>query len=65
MESGVKTLNPTTAVPLKKPNPWGRLSQATPTACSLAAVMDEELAKKLQKEEEERTRCVCVCCICV
>ena len=55
----MKTLNPTTAVPLKKPNPWGRLSQATPTACSLAAVMDEELAKKLQKEEEERTRCVC------
>ena len=52
----MKTLKPSTAAaPLKKPNPWGRPSQATPTVCSLAAVMDEELAKKLQKDEEEQS----------
>jgi RIO kinase 3 len=56
MESSVKTLKPPTAAPLKKTNPWGRPPQATPTVCSLAAVMDEELAKKLQNDEEQQSR---------
>ena len=56
MESSVKTLKPPTAAPLKKTNPWGRPPQATPTVCSLAAVMDEELAKTLEKDEERQSR---------
>ena len=52
----MKTLKPPTAAPLKKTNPWGRPPQATPTVCSLAAVMDEELAKKLQNDEEQQSR---------
>ena len=55
MKSAVKTLAPS-AVPLKKKNPWGRPPQTPPTVCSLAAVMDEELAKKLQQEDEESSR---------
>ena len=55
MESSVKTLAPSTA-PLRKANAWGSPvgSSTPPAVCSLAAVMDEELAKKLQQEEEER-----------
>ena len=53
MDSGVKTLIPSD-VPIKKKNPWGR-PQATPTPCSLVAVMDEELARKMQQEEEEES----------
>ena len=53
MDSGVKTLPPPSDISLKKKNPWGRPPQTTPTTvCSLAAVMDEELARKLQQEEE-------------
>lgn len=55
MESSVKTLTPS-EVPLKKKNPWGHPPEITPTVCSLAAVMDEELAKKLQQEDEEQSR---------
>ena len=55
MQSSVKTLAPS-VVPLKKKNPWGQPPQAPPTVCSLAAVMDEELAKKLQQEDEESSQ---------
>ena len=51
MESGVKTLSPSKEGPVKRKSPWGTPTQA-PTPCSLAAVMDEELAMKLQTEEE-------------
>lgn len=47
----VKTLSPTKEGPVKQKSPWGTPNQA-PTPCSLAAVMDEELAMKLQHEEE-------------
>ena len=58
MESSVKTLPlSASAAPLKKGNPWGCPPQkTTPTVCSLAAVMDEELAMKLQKDEENRSQ---------
>ncbi len=54
MESGLKTLSPSSPEKLGKPkSPWrlpaGPQQQAT---CSLATVMDEELAKKLQSEED-------------
>ena len=49
--AGVKTLSPTKDGPVKRKSPWGTPTQA-PTPCSLAAVMDEELAMKLQHEEE-------------
>jgi len=51
MESGVKTLVPSD-IPKRK-NPWGVPSPIISTPCSLAAVMDEELAKKMQKDEED------------
>lgn len=56
MDSSVKTLTPS-EIPKRK-NPWGLppAAQAGHTPCSLAAVMDEELAKKLQTEEEEAFR---------
>jgi len=51
-----KTLSPSRPEKLvKSKNPWGT-SPGTQTSCSLVAVMDEELAKKLQKEEEDATR---------
>ena len=53
MDSGVKTLSPSGGGPMKKENPWGRHPQPSPAVCSLATVMDEELARKFQKEEEE------------
>lgn len=51
MDSEVKTLSPSKEGPVKRKSPWGTPTQA-PTPCSLAAVMDEELAMKLQHEEE-------------
>lgn len=51
MEASVKTLAPS-EVPLKKKNPWGCPPQTAPTVCSLATVMDEELAKTLQQDDE-------------
>lgn len=51
MDSGVKTLSPSKEGPVKRKSPWGTPIQA-PAPCSLAAVMDEELAMKLQHEEE-------------
>lgn len=53
MEFGVQTVPPPSDAVPKRKNPWG----PPPTAalpCSLAAVMDEELAKKMQSEEEQR-----------
>ncbi len=53
MESGVKTLLPSNPEKLaKRASPWG--TPVPPQApFSLAAVIDEELAKQLQTEEEE------------
>ena len=52
MESGLETLPPPQPLPAKSTSPWGTL--VPPQApFSLAAVIDEELAKKLQTEEEE------------
>ena len=49
MESGLKVISP---MEVKHKSPW-----ATPTTdhtpCSLMAVMDEELAKKMQSDEKE------------
>ena len=53
MESSVQVLVPTDPAPKPK-NPWGTAFHATPTPCSLASVMDEELAHKLQTEENDR-----------
>ena len=53
MEAGpVKTL--TAESPSRRPviNPWGTSPQTMTAPCSLSVVMDEELAKKVQKEEE-------------
>ena len=48
----MKTLSPSsTESPVKPKSPWYTPTK-TPTPCSLAAVMDEELARKLQSEEE-------------
>ena len=53
MESGLKTLSPSSSEKLGKPkSPWRLPAESQQTTCSLAAVMDEELAKKLQSEEE-------------
>lgn len=52
MDSEVKTLSPSKEGPVKRKSPWGAPAQA-PTPCSLAAVMDEELAMKLQHDEEQ------------
>lgn len=52
MESGVKTISPSSSEKLvKAKSPWGTPVQPQ-GPCSLAAVMDEELAKKLQNDEE-------------
>ncbi len=53
MDSSLKTLTPSD-IPKRK-NPWGLspAGRASHTPCSFAAVMDEELAKKLQTDEEE------------
>lgn len=56
MESGLKTLSP--QKPQSK-SPWRSPSHQTTPTCSLAAVMDEELAKTLQEEEEHFLRWVC------
>ena len=50
MDSGLKTLSPHKPTPTK--SPWGSPMPATPT-CSLASVMDEELARSFQAEEEK------------
>lgn len=53
MESSLETLTPSNPEKLeKRASPWGTpvLPQAP---FSLAAVIDEELAKKLQSEEEK------------
>ena len=49
MESGLKTLTPSNSS--KRISPWGTPVQPQ-VPCSLTAVMDEELAKKLQTEEQ-------------
>ena len=51
METGVKTLVPPDNP--KRKNPWGVAPTLTSTPCSLAAVMDEQLARELQDEEED------------
>ena len=56
MESGLKTLSPSSSSPGKAKSPWRLPSEPQQTTCSLAAVMDEELAKKLQSEEEDALR---------
>ena len=50
MESGLKVLPPASH---NKPA-WS--SVASPPPCSLATVMDEELARKMQHDEEEMTK---------
>ena len=48
----MKTISPSSSEKLvKAKSPWGTPVQPQ-ASCSLAAVMDEELAKKLQSEEE-------------
>ena len=50
-----ETVSPSSSEKLVKiKNPWG--TSGTQKSCSLMAVMDEELAKKLQKEEEDASR---------
>lgn len=50
MDSGLKTLSP--ASQRNPTNPW---SMSPPVAvCSLSVVMDEELAKHIQREEENK-----------
>lgn len=52
MESGLKTISPSSSEKLvKAKSPWGTPVQPQ-GSCSLAAVMDEELARKLQSDEE-------------
>lgn len=53
MDSGLKTLSPHKPAPTK--SPWGSPMPATPT-CSLASVMDEELARSFQAEEEKLSK---------
>ena len=50
MESGLKVLTPT-EVPKPK-NPWG--APKVLAHCSLASVMDEELARRLSQEESDK-----------
>ena len=57
MESGLKVLAPT-AVPKPK-NPWGAPKDLTP--CSLASVIDEELARKLAQEGNEKNESRYLC----
>ena len=57
MESGLKVLAPT-AVPKPK-NPWGAPKDLTP--CSLASVIDEELARKLSQEGNEKNESRYLC----
>ena len=62
MDSGLRTLSP--HKPTATKSPWGSPMPAAPT-CSLASVMDEELARSFQAEEEKllkysRARDVCV-----
>ena len=53
MESGLEALPPSSSSKLvKSKNPWGTPAVHPQGTCSLAAVMDEELAKTLQSEEE-------------
>ncbi len=54
MESGLKTLSPSPSKELGKPkSPWQMPTDPYQGGtCSLAAVMDEELAKELQSEED-------------
>lgn len=49
MDSGLETVSPSSEKLVKSKSPWGTPSQPTQ---GLAAVMDEELAKKLQNDEE-------------
>ena len=67
METGVKTLVPPDNP--KRKNPWGVAPTLTSTPCSLAAVMDEQLARELQDEEEDIYKWVqefmLICIICV
>lgn len=67
METGVKTLVPSDNP--KRKNPWGVAPTLTSTPCSLAAVMDEQLARELQDEEEDIYKWVqefmLICIICV
>ena len=62
MDSGLRTLSP--HKPTATKSPWGSPMPAAPT-CSLASVMDEELARSFQAEEEKllkylRAHDVCV-----
>lgn len=52
MESGLQVLVPTDPAAPKRKNPWGTSPHNTPSPSSLASIMDEELAHKLQMEEE-------------
>lgn len=56
MDSGLKTLPPSS--PVKPKSPWGVPAEPQQTTCSLATVMDEELARKLQSEEDGLSRWV-------
>ena len=56
MDSGVKTLAQS---PSRRPaaNPWGTSPHnISAPCCSLSAVIDEELAKKIQQDEETAAR---------
>lgn len=68
MDSGLRTLSP--HKPTATKSPWGSPMPAAPT-CSLASVMDEELARSFQAEEEKllkyscaRDVCACACIVC-
>ena len=55
MDSGLKALSP--HKPAVK-SPWGTPALQTTPTCSLATLMDEELARTLQNEEETLSKYV-------